>query len=150
MLNRELARGFAGWLAAFATTAVMAKGLGHMMHREQSKAWRGWLGMIEERAATLQLLRKGLSFMINRELARGFAGWVSSFATTAVMAKGLGHMMHREQSRAWRGWLGMIEERAATMQLLRKGLSFMVNSKLALGFFTWRSNLSGKRDDPMS
>ena len=29
----------------------MAKGLGHMLYREQSKAWRAWLGMMEEQAA---------------------------------------------------------------------------------------------------
>ena len=31
----------------------MAKGLGHMLHREQSKGWRAWIAMIDERAEAL-------------------------------------------------------------------------------------------------
>ena len=69
-----------------------------------------------------------------RKLALGFAGWRSSNDEAAAMLKGLGHMLHREQSRAWRAWQEMIFERAEFPQKPRKGVSFMVNRKLAVSF----------------
>ena len=60
-------------------------------------------------------------------------------------------MMNREQSRGWRAWQEMRAEHAAFMQLLRKGLSFMVNRKAAMAFASWVHAIPNKRNaDPMS
>ena len=42
MLNRQLARGMVGWQRSVQSSSSMAKGLGHMLHREQSRGWRAW------------------------------------------------------------------------------------------------------------
>ena len=47
-------------------------------------------------------------------------------------------MLHRGLSRRWGAWVEMAMDRAIFMQKLRKGVSFMVNRKLAVGFSTWR------------
>ena len=44
----------------------------------------------------------------------------------------------------------MAADRRAFMQKLRKGLSFMLNRKLAVGFATWRERIFGSKDDPMA
>merc|ERR1719453_1456454 len=45
----------------------------------------------------------------------------------------------------------MALERASFMQKLRKGLSYMVNRKVAVGFGSWRASLAGRpSDDPMA
>ena len=42
-------------------------------------------------------------------------------------------MINRRLGQGWGGWAEMVAERKAFMQLLRKGLRFMVNRKLAMG-----------------
>ena len=53
----------------------------------------------------------------------------------------LGHFLNRELSRGWGAWVEMAVERAAFMQKLRKGLSFMVNRKSALALRVAESGL---------
>ena len=73
-----------------------------MLHREQSKGWRAWVSMMEERAAYLQLLRKWLSKLGHSPLDVDFGGRVSAMKEESAMAKGHGHMRHREQTKGWR------------------------------------------------
>ena len=40
-------------------------------------------------------------------------------------------LVHGDLSKGWRGWRAMIDERAEFLQLLRKGVSFMMNRELA-------------------
>ena len=47
------------------------------------------------------------------------------------MRRSMSHMLNRELSRGWGAWHEMVAERKAFMQKLRKGVSFMVNRKLA-------------------
>ena len=44
----------------------------------------------------------------------------------------------------------MAEEHAEFMQKLRKGLSMLVNRKLALGYKAWQERVFGVADDPMA
>ena len=54
------------------------------------------------------------------------------------MRKSLSHMLHRGLSRGWGAWLEMAAERREFLQLLRKGVSFMVNREVAMAFAAWR------------
>ena len=48
---------------------------GHLVNREQSKGWRAWIAMVDERAEALALMQRSLGFMVNRKLGGGFASW---------------------------------------------------------------------------
>ena len=67
----------------------MAKGFGHMMNREQSKGFRGWLGYIEEAKASRfdELMQRSLGFMLNRKLAAALSSWLELVADRSSMAK---------------------------------------------------------------
>ena len=45
--------------------------------------------------------------------------------------------MNRELSKGWGGWTAMVAERAAALMLMRRGLSYLANRKLALALNTW-------------
>ena len=75
LIHREQSKGFRAWQELVAERASMAKGLGHMLHREQSKGWRAWLGMIEDRAAAMELMQRSVGYMLNRKLASALASW---------------------------------------------------------------------------
>merc|ERR1711965_538979 len=62
----------------------------------------------------------------------------------------MGHMLNRQLSKGWGAWHEMAVERREFMQKLRKGVSFMVNRKVAVGFATWNERVHGVTDDPMS
>ena len=108
----------------------------------------------------MQKLRKGLSFMINRKLAGASPGGArrlrrersdvaalltcnrkllvaGGWSELLVEKKADGvdapslDMLNRELSRGWGAWSEMAASAATFMQKLRKGLSFMLNRKLA-------------------
>ena len=62
-VNRELARGWSGWAAAYAETCAkrdsMRRSLRHMLNRKLSAGWGSWVSMVAERTRFLQLLRRG-------------------------------------------------------------------------------------------
>jgi hypothetical protein len=53
------------------------------------------------------------------------------------MRKALGHLTNRGLSRGWGAWTEMLEERKAFLQLLRKGLSFMLHREVARALKKW-------------
>ena len=59
------------------------------------------------------------------------------------MGGALKHMMNRGLSKGWRGWEAMMTERREAMDLMRRGLSFMVNAQLVAAFNSWRGVDSG-------
>ena len=48
--------------------------------------------------------------------------------------RSMGHFLNRELSRGWGAWSEMAADRKAFMQKLRRGLSRMVNRKLAVAY----------------
>jgi len=52
----------------------------------------------------------------------------------------MGHLMNRKLSAGWRALQAAAAERREAMQLMRKGLSFLANSKLAVAFASWRGD----------
>ena len=75
---------------------------------------------------------------INRELSRGLERrgtrrGLSTVASCAVDARSLAHLLNRELSRGFGAWVEMAASERGVREKLRKGLSFMVNRKLALG-----------------
>ena len=42
LVTRALAAGFRSWCVAVGQLGIAARGVRHMLHREQSKGWRGW------------------------------------------------------------------------------------------------------------
>ena len=49
--------------------------------------------------------------------------------------------MNRKLSAGWNTWAAMAAERREAMQLMRRGLSFLVNRKLALAFAAWGGDI---------
>ena len=45
--------------------------------------------------------------------------------------------MHQQLSSGWNGWAAMATERGEAVELMRRGLSSLVNRKLAMGFQSW-------------
>ena len=43
IVNRELAKALASWREAVQEISQMSRGLGHMLHRAKSRAWRAWV-----------------------------------------------------------------------------------------------------------
>ena len=54
------------------------------------------------------------------------------------MARGLRRLANLTLARGWNAWLEAADERAAFLLQLRKGVSFLVNRKLALSMASWR------------
>ena len=48
------------WEEAKAKRESMRRSLGHLVNREQSKGWRAWIAMVEERAEALALMQRSL------------------------------------------------------------------------------------------
>jgi len=141
-MNRELARGWAGWQTAWAEQNAkcesMRKSLSHMLNRGLSRGFGAWLEMAIERAVFLQKLRKGVSRMVNRKLAFGFDRWNAAFAPRDdPMSKALLYFLNRELARGWVAWYTTWEELKAKRNSMRRSLSHLINRGLSRGFGAW-------------
>ena len=141
LLHRGLSRGWGAWVEMAVERAAfmqkLRKGAGHMMNRKLCLAFlRGWREC--DRSARRPDVEGSASSAQSRaERAAGrcwHAMWEVLKAKRDSMRKSLGHLLNRNLSRGWGAWVEMAVERAAFMQKLRKGLSRMVNRKLALGY----------------
>ena len=135
--------------------------------------WQQRAAKLQEELATLQLkytmnshagaqriLTNVMLGMLNADLSAGFLAWRTAWRVENNQASDRkraeeqcrrvgSRMLNRELSRGWSAWAEAAAESAATMQKLRKGLSYMVNRHRALGFASWRESIAPK-DDPMS
>ena len=156
IIKRELERGMSAWYLTYAALKAkrdsMRKSLGHMLNHGLSRGWGAWIEMAIERAEFLRKLRdlrQGLRRMTNRKLALGWNAWYSTWEEGArkryVQQRGLGHTASHGLSREWRSWVKMASEHAEIIRKLRKGLSFMINRKMALGFAGWLSTIGHKQ-----
>ena len=156
IIKRELERGMSAWYLTYAALKAkrdsMRKSLGHMLNHGLSRGWGAWIEMAIERAEFLRKLRdlrQGLRRMTNRKLALGWNAWYSTWEEGArkryVQQRGLGHTASHGLSREWRSWVKMASEHAEIIRKLRKGLSFMINRKMALGFAGWLSAIGHKQ-----
>ena len=47
------------------------------------------------------------------------------------------HLANRKLSFGWNSWVAMAAARRRPLELVRRGLGFLVNRKLALAFMSW-------------
>jgi hypothetical protein len=116
LVRGQLASAFSSWRESIEASAraecernSLSKGLRHMLHRELSRGWAGWVAQQQQAVRRLESLRRALNHLTNRDLSAG-----------------------------WNSWAARAAERAASVRLLRKGLSYFVRRDLAVGFASWR------------
>jgi len=164
----------AKWADGVAARMATRKSLGHLLNRgfgawlemaiERKKVWEKQgkglsrttsrklgLGIDEWRAAIaprVDLTVNALSYSINRMLALGWSAWFSTWEGAnkrSVLQRGVRQMINRGLSRGWGAWVEMAVERAEVVRKLRKGLSFVISRKVALGFAGWLSAIGHKQ-----
>ena len=116
LVRGKLAPAFSSWRESIEASASaqhqrdsVSKGLRHLLHRELSRGWAGWVAQWQQAVRRRESLRRSLSHQVNRDLSAG-----------------------------WNSWAARAAERAAMLYLLRKGLSYFVRRDLAAGFASWR------------
>ena len=60
-----------------ATLLLLRKGLSFMMNRELARGWAGWMGTTVEGLRQQQLARRAISRMVAAGLGRGFGAWAA-------------------------------------------------------------------------
>ena len=145
-LNRELSRGWGAWVEMAIERATfmqkLRKGLSFMINRKLAVGFASWrMNALGRPARGCDPMAKALSYFMNRELARGWMCWVTTWEEVRrkmiALRRGLVISSTASSRAAGVAWVEMAVERAAFMQKLRKGLSFMINRKSALAFATW-------------
>eukprot|EP00900_Chrysochromulina_parva_P015970 jgi/Chrpa1/24374/Chrysochromulina_OHIO_Genome00027597-RA len=150
MMYGELLRGMITWRSAIKSKgSIMSKSLRHMLHHELSRGWRAWQLFSREHASLMRQIRKGLSALFHQQIVKFFENLHAIQTSRHKLRKSFGHLVHRSKSRGFGAWSEMAVERAEFLQVLRKGLSRMINRKLLLGFDRWIAAFA-PRDDPMS
>ena len=82
--------------------------------------------------------------MMNRKLSAGWLSWAAMAAERrdaidrqAGTRSVLLHLANRKLSFGWNSWVEMAAARRRPLELVRRGLGFLVNRKLVLAFMSW-------------
>ena len=144
--SRKLALGFDRWVAACARRDdLMSKALSYSINRKLALGWNTWFSTWEEVwFSTLKLALGWNAWLIT---------WEEGSLKRAALQRGLSHIHHRMFLRGWGAWVEMAVERAEFARKLHvgllaawaKGLSFMIDRKVALGFAGWLSAIAHKK-----
>lgn len=133
-LNRDLNKGWHGWLAYLDDCEEGARQLRVMdavvkrfLNKGISMALNQWTMLWRERQRVTKLMRRASS-----PLARAWRQW-REVADQKAWLKGVAARFNGGLSRAWNRWLEMIDERAQMARFLKRGL----NSGMAHGFSAW-------------
>jgi hypothetical protein len=141
-LNRGLRRGFIAWLEMATMRAKflqkLGKGLRRMTTRKLALGINAWRAAIASRDDPRS---KALLYFMTREIVRGWVGWYTAWlelkAKRESVRKSRGHLLQRGLSLGWGAWSEMLEERAAFLRLLSKGVRFKLDRRLAFGLVSW-------------
>ena len=152
MKHRKLAPAFQSWLGAFGPRAEkakqkrasMVKSLRHLLYRELSRGWVGWHAQWLEATRKRDSMSKSLLHLMNRKLSAGWLSWAAMAADRrdaidrqAGTRSVLLHLANRKLSFGWNSWVAMAAARRRPLELVRRGLGFLVNRKLGLAFMSW-------------
>ena len=126
---------------------MLTHGLARLLSWNLSRSWASWVGMTESRARCIDKMRRAVSFFVHRDLAVGFVTWRGACSPHSrdVSARAIYRMLNQKISDAWATWYSSAVTCSASMQLLRKGVSFFLNQHLALAMGAWRSSTACHR-----
>jgi len=148
--NRKLAPAFMSWLAALESeeSARIARAVRHLMHRELSLGWVSWHAQWQEVVRKRSSASRGLLHLIHGKLSAGWLSWAAMAAEQrdaidrqASTRSVLLHLANRKLSFGWNSWVAMAAARRRPLELVRRGLGFLVNRKLALAFMSWMGTI---------
>jgi hypothetical protein len=155
MTSRKLALAFEEWRIINDTlhrdapdtprVDLTPKALSYSINRKLALGWNAWFSTWEE------------VWFSTLKLALGWNAWQSTWEEgsrkRATLQRGLSHILHRLLLRGWVAWVEMAVKRAEFARKLHvgllaawaKGLSFMINRKVTLGFAGWLSAIGHKK-----
>jgi hypothetical protein len=151
-LNGSLARGWSLWVrlcvarreAIESTRRCIARALNNSL----SRGFNRWADGIRQRAQLLEALRRGAAPMLNRQLWGGLRKWRRTVRSPDLgkTEASIRRLSKRALSRGWNAWVGLVAERSASLQAMRKGVARMLQLQLARGLAAWRRNTCRKID----
>ena len=138
-----MGRGLRGWVDDFREAkrqrALLAKGMGSLLHMHLARAFRKWRSECQN---SIGLLGKAVAFMMKRDLCKGWNSWrewyEEQLATKALMGKSLLFMMKRDLCKGWNSWREWYDRILAQIALMGKSLHFMQNIALSRAWNKWR------------
>ena len=145
LVNRELARGWLTWHAAWSEAEARNDSLRHimkhMLNRQLSMGWKSWMEMARERQAALDQLRNSAGHLMNRKLSLGWRAWRDTHASVAreqqAIGAALGCFLNRELSRSWRQWQSTWSGTVLKLDAMRQSMNHMLNRELSRGWCAW-------------
>ena len=147
-INRMLALGWNAWFSTWEGAnkrVALQRGVRQMINRCLPRGWGAWaLGINAWRAAIASRddpMSKALLYFMTREVVRTWTVWNTAWlelkAKRESVRKSRGHLLQRGLSLGWGAWSEMLEERAAFLRLLSKGVRFKLDRRLAFGLVSW-------------
>ena len=113
--------------------ALVNRAVGHLAHRLESKAWRAWIAMTDERFQLLAVLNLSASAFASVQARRVVNSWLEYCEVFSLQRRSLSHLLNRELSRGFTSWLGYRE----MLLTARRALSGMVQNGLIRGLNKW-------------
>ena len=127
----------------------MQRAMGRWSHTALVSGWRGWLEMLEEKAAALQSIQRALNFGLHRSVQRRSHRGVRMQGRLASKAdlstRSVARMRNSHLSRGYYAW-SAVAAKAALTQKLRHGVGYLVNRKTALVLAAWKRGLPRTKD----
>ena len=120
-------------------------------HEGRAQEGEGRVALLEQQQKAQEVrasARRGLLHMMNRKLSAGWLSWAAMAAEQrdaidrqASTRSVLLHLANRKLSFGWNSWVAMAAARRRPLELVRRGLGFLVNRKLALAFMSWMGTI---------
>ena len=146
MCRGQSVAALAQWRRRARDMSSMRRAASRLLSMQLARALESWSLMATARADALELVRRSVSCAVSPKLAAWLLCWrdaavacANMMAQNATMDHAVRRLLNMQLSAAWGSWTSKIATRAEALQLMRRGVAFIMRRELACGFSSWRA-----------